>query len=77
MPNVLGTNHNANTICADMTKMVIDGAGSTGSLIGPLHYAVLSGKSARDRMQERLLRRLHQEFPLTEVMNHIRNEEAF
>ncbi|CAM9519244.1 unnamed protein product [Laminaria digitata] len=50
----------------DMTKMVIDGAGTVGLPIGPLHYTVQSGRSSRDRTRERLLRRLHQEFPLTE-----------
>lgn len=48
--------------------MVIDGAGSTTSSIGPLRYLVLTGKSARERMRERLMRRLHEEFPLTKVV---------
>lgn len=54
-----------------MVHIVIDGAGSpgsTGTPIGPLYYKVQTGKSARDRARDRLLHRLHQEFPLTEVL---------
>ena len=50
-----------------MAKMTIDGVGTTNEPIGPLRYTVQPGRSARDRTREKLLRRLHQDFPLTEV----------
>lgn len=52
---------------ADMGKITIDGAGTTNEEIGPLRYTVQTGRSARDRMRERLLKRLHEDFPQTEV----------
>ena len=50
-----------------MAKITIDGVGTTNEPIGPLRYTVQPGRSARDRTREKLLRRLHQDFPLTEV----------
>eukprot|EP00752_Nemacystus_decipiens_P002499 g2348.t1 len=50
----------------EMAKMTIDGVGTTNEPIGPLRYTVQPGRSARDRTREKLLRRLHQDFPQTE-----------
>ncbi|CAM9371186.1 unnamed protein product [Ectocarpus sp. 12 AP-2014] len=51
---------------AEMAKLTIDGIGSTNEPIGPLRYTVQPGRSGRERLRERLLRRLHQDFPQTQ-----------
>lgn len=50
-----------------MAKMTIDGTGTTNEPIGPLRYTVLTGRSARDKTRDRLLKLLHRDFPQTEV----------
>lgn len=54
-----------------MGKMTIDNVGTTNGPIGPLRYTVQAGRSGRERMRERLLRRLHEDFPQTEVRKEI------